>query len=91
MKRFFSVIVLVAGISFGAFAQQKEDITKTTTPVQKVHNTFSSHKHYNGYKVKKKTISGHKTVHKVNDAQGTVTDKSKKAGDLDKKVEKTHK
>ena len=91
MKKLFGLVALVAGLSFGAFAQQKEDITKTSTATQKVHNTFSKNKHYNGYKVKKKRMNGVKTVHKVNDTRGTVKDKSKKEGDLSKKVEVTPK
>jgi|GEM_PF-541534 len=91
MKKILGMLLLLTGMACGAFAQKKEDVTKTVTPVQKVHNTFSKHKHYNGYKVKKKRMNGIKTVHKVNDSKGTVTDKSKKAGDLDKKVKETHK
>jgi len=91
MKKLLGLFIIIMGLSFSSFAQQKEDITKTSTVPQKVHNTFSKHKHYNGYKVKKKRINGHKTVHKVNETEGTVKDKSKHAGDLDKKVEVTPK
>lgn len=40
---------------FSANAQTETKVKKTTTPVQKVHNTFSKRKHYKGYKVKTKT------------------------------------
>ena len=36
-------------------AQTEVKVTKTITPAQKVHNTFSRHKHYKGYKVKSKS------------------------------------
>lgn len=87
MKKIWIMLVCFACISLSSFAQQKEVITKTSTLPQKVHNTFSSHKEYNGYKVKKKRANRHKTVHKVNEDKGIIKDKSKKAGDIDKKVE----
>lgn len=60
-----------------AFAQEtvkkdkdKEKVRKTSTIGQKVHNTFSRHKHHNGYIVKtKRDDNGHtvKTKKKVVD------------------------
>ena len=58
-------------IAFAASAQTEVKVTKTTTPVQKVHNTFSRHKHYKGYKVKTKTPY-RKTTKKVNLKKGEV-------------------
>jgi ABC-type uncharacterized transport system permease subunit len=57
MKKLAAVLVMVFAIGITAFAQQvvvkKEDkVKKTTTIPQKIHNTFSKHKHYNGTKTK---------------------------------------
>jgi len=57
MKKLIAVFVMVFAIGVTAFAQQvvvkKEDkVKKTTTFSQKIHNTFSKHKHYNGTKTK---------------------------------------
>lgn len=57
MKKLAAVLVMVCAIGITAFAQQvvvkKEDkVKKTTTIPQKIHNTFSKHKHYNGTKTK---------------------------------------
>lgn len=57
MKKTITVLMMVLAISVTAFAKQvvvkKEDkVKKTTTIPQKIHNTFSKHKHYNGTKVK---------------------------------------
>ena len=57
MKKLIAVFVMVFAIGVTAFAQQvvvkKEDkVKKTTTIPQKIHNTFSKHKHYNGTKTK---------------------------------------
>ncbi len=58
MKKFLLMVMLFAGIAFGASAQQgalkKEKVKKTSTIPQKVHNTFSKHKKYSGVKVKRK-------------------------------------
>ena len=51
-------MVLAAGIS--SFARQTrvtkhtEKVKRTSSLGQKAHNTFSKHKRYNGYKVKRK-------------------------------------
>jgi hypothetical protein len=55
-----ATIILLMAMAVGVtttFAQQvvvkKEDkVKKTTTIPQKIHNTFSKHKHYSGTKVK---------------------------------------
>jgi hypothetical protein len=51
------VALMICSLGVTAFAQEvvvkKEDkIKKTTTIPQKIHNTFSKHKHYSGTKVK---------------------------------------
>ncbi len=76
MKKIIAVLVMVCTIGLTAFAQtehkdkEKEKVRKTSTIGEKVHNTFSRHKRYNGYKVKHKTeVNGHmvKTTKKVED------------------------
>ena len=73
MKKIIGLLLLC---SFGVsvFAQtvandkDHDKVKKTTNVGQKIHNTFSKHKHYNGYKVKHKTTeNGHevKTKKKV--------------------------
>jgi hypothetical protein len=58
MKKILIAMGLIVTIGVTAMAQQqevvkKEDkVKKTSTLGQKVHNTFSKHKHYNGTKVK---------------------------------------
>ena len=71
MKNLMLSFLLIAGIGFAANAQNKtlvvEDkkVTKKTSNVpEKVHNTFSKHKHYNGKKTKHV-----KTVEKTTPAQ----------------------
>ena len=60
-------------IAIGAQAQQTEvKVKKTTTPVQKVHNMTHRHKHYKGYKVKRKYADGHVRKKKVNTHTGEV-------------------
>ena len=62
-------------IAFGAQAQTPQTevkVKKTTTPVQKVHNVTHRHKHYKGYKVKRKYANGHKTTKKVDTKTGEV-------------------
>ncbi len=58
MKKVLLMVMLFAGIAFGASAQQgtlkKEKVKKTSTIPQKVHNTFSKHKKYSGVKSKRK-------------------------------------
>jgi len=57
MKRILFVLVMISLPGFMALAQQKvvkdeTKVSKTSSVQQKVHNTFSKHKHHNGYKVK---------------------------------------
>ena len=71
MKKIILMLLVSISIGFAAQAQEVETkVKKTTTPVQKVHNTFSRRKHYKGYKVKH-THNGHTTKHKVNLQKGT--------------------
>ena len=76
MKKLFALL-LVSIMAFAAHAQEKVEVKKTTTPVQKVHNTVSKHKHYKGYKTKHKYASGAKHVKKVNTMTGEVKRKDK--------------
>jgi hypothetical protein len=91
MKKLMSVLSLLAGLAF-AQAQttkpkEKEEVKKTSTPIEKVHNVFHPrHKHHNGYKVKRKTKHGRKYVKRVNTMEHTKTIKTKEAGSMDKKV-----
>jgi hypothetical protein len=59
------LFLLILGLTIGtaSFAQTETKYKKTSTVPQKVHNTFSKHKHYNGYK-NKHAAKGHKTKHK---------------------------
>ena len=58
MKKLIALSALALAISVNAIAQEhvvvkKEDkVKKTSTLGQKVHNTFSKHKRYNGTKTK---------------------------------------
>jgi hypothetical protein len=58
MKKTIAILLMVLTIGVTTtFAQQtivkKEDkVKKTTTIGQKIHNTFSKHKHYSGTKTK---------------------------------------
>ena len=66
MKKLILMLLVSISIGFAATAQEVETkVKKTTTPVQKVQNTFSRRKHYKGYKIKH-TRNGHTTKHKVN-------------------------
>ena len=57
MKKIALILTMVFAIGLTSIAQQvvvkKEDkVKKTTTLKQKIHNTFSKHKHYSGTKTK---------------------------------------
>jgi hypothetical protein len=57
MKKMFVFLMIAGTLSIAATAQEKVEkkevkIKKTSSPGQKVHNTFSKHKHYDGVKVK---------------------------------------
>jgi opacity protein-like surface antigen len=81
MKKLLLLAVFTISLGLASQAQDSQTkVKKTSTAGQKVHNTFSKHKHHNGYKVKKeKNGVQHKT--KVNTTTGEVkqkTDKDKK-------------
>ena len=69
MKRILMLIAVVLFTGMAAQAQTEIKVKKTTTPGQKVHNTFSKHKRYKGYKVKGK-VNGHKIKGNVNAKTG---------------------
>jgi Ni/Co efflux regulator RcnB len=53
------ILALMLAVAMGATAMAQEKVTKdevkvkkTSTIPQKIHNTFSKHKHYSGTKVK---------------------------------------
>ena len=78
MKKLLSLLALAACINLSTHAQSKDTkVKKTSSPTQKVHNTFSKHKHYNGYKVKKDS-SGVEKKTKVNTTTGEVKRKEGK-------------
>ena len=91
MKKFIAILTLCAGLAV-ANAQttqpkQKEEVKKTATVPQKIHNVIHpNHKEHDGYKVKRKTKHGRKYVKRVNTQDHTTTVKTKKVGDMDKKV-----
>jgi hypothetical protein len=65
MKKLVLLMFVFVGFCFYANAQQEHvKVKKTTSAVQKVHNTFSKRKHYKGYKIKH-TKNGHTTKTKV--------------------------
>ncbi len=70
MKKAALMFVMLCTVASISFAQQEVDKTtkvkKTSNVGQKVHNTFSKHKHYNGYKVKKTSdVNGHEVKTKT--------------------------
>jgi ABC-type metal ion transport system substrate-binding protein len=71
MKKLISLLIISISLCLTAKAQQEQiKVKKTTTATQKVHNTFSKHKHYKGYKIKH-TKNGHTVKRKVNLKKGT--------------------
>lgn len=77
MKKLLLFLMLTFSIGIVTQAQDgKDKIKKTSTGPQKVHNTFSKHKHYKGYKVKHKH-HGVTHKHKVDTKHGEVKDRTK--------------
>ena len=75
MKKLLFFLMLTFSMGIVAHAQDDKDkVKKTSTPTQKVHNTFSKNKKYKGYKVKHKH-NGVTTKHKVDKKHGEVKDK----------------
>ena len=76
MKKIILLLIMTLSIGSFAFAQTETKVKTTSTIPQKVHNTFSKHKHYNGYKTKK--VRGH---HKIKHKHTTTKDIIKKKED----------
>ena len=75
MKKALLLVMITFSIGIVAKAQDDKDkVKKTSTPIQKVHNTVSSHKKYKGYKTKHKH-SGVTRKHKVDVKHGDVKNK----------------
>ena len=75
MKKLLFLLMLTFSIGIVAKAQDDKDkMKKTSTPIQKVHNTVSRHKKYSGYKVKHRR-HGHTAKHKVDMKDDEVKDK----------------
>jgi hypothetical protein len=78
MKKLLLFLMLTFGIGIVTHAQDDKDkVKKTSTGPQKVHNTFSKHKHYKGYKAKHKH-NGVTHKHKVDNREHEVKDKTTK-------------
>ena len=78
MKKLLLMAAIAISISFAATAQDSvTKVKKTSTPRQKVHNTFSKNKEHNGYKVKSES-NGKERKTKVNTTTGEVKQKSDK-------------
>ncbi|MEO6455889.1 MAG: hypothetical protein ABIN97_17540 [Ginsengibacter sp.] len=76
MKKLLFLLMLAFTISIAATAQDSKDKVKATSTVpQKVHNTFSKHKHHKGYKTKHEH-NGRTTKHKVDVKKGEVKTKT---------------
>ncbi len=72
----FSLFILTIGLTAKAQDNDNKDkLKKTSTVPQKVHNTFSKHKKFSGYKTKHEH-HGVKRKHKVNYKTGKVINKT---------------
>ena len=76
MKKLLFLFMLAFTVGITAQAQEMDKMKKTSTPIQKVHNTVSHHKKYKGYKVKHQH-HGRLHKHKVDYKDGDVKNKSK--------------
>jgi hypothetical protein len=75
MKKLLFLVMLTFSIGIAVKAQDDKDkIKKTSTPMQKAHNTVSKHKKYNGYKVKHEH---HGVKHKMEVKKGETESKTK--------------
>lgn len=64
MKKLLFLMILSLTLGSAVMAQDDKDKSKnTTTPMEKVHNTFSKNKESNGHMTKHKH-NGHKHKHK---------------------------
>ena len=76
MKKLLILLMLSFSIGLTTYAQDSKDkVKKTSTVPQKVHNTFSKHKHYKGYKAKH-DHNGSTLKHKVNVKKGEAKTKT---------------
>jgi len=76
MKKILFLLMLSISVSLATHAQDDKDkVKKTSTVPQKVHNTFSKHKHYKGYKAKHKD-EGRTLKHKVDVKHGEAKTKA---------------
>lgn len=76
MKKLLFLLMIAFSISLTTNAQDDKDkVKKTSTVPQKVHNTFSKHKHYKGYKAKHEH-GGRTQKHKVDVKKGEVKNKA---------------
>ncbi|MDQ6756495.1 MAG: hypothetical protein M3004_06130 [Bacteroidota bacterium] len=76
MKKLLFLVIISLSLGIAVNAQEKDKVKKTSTIPQKVHNTFSKHKKYKGYKIKRKH-HGIKHKHKVDYKDGEVKNKTK--------------
>jgi hypothetical protein len=71
MKKIAFLVLMFCAFSAVTFAQDPQvkettKVKKTSNLGQKVHNTFSKHKHHNGYKIKKtKDVNGKEVKEKT--------------------------
>ncbi|MEO7265938.1 MAG: hypothetical protein ABIW38_13555 [Ferruginibacter sp.] len=79
--KLITMLLFLLGINFSVMAQEKTktEVKPTTTVGQKVHNTFSKHKHHKGHKYKKTYPNGSKHITKTNSMTGAVKRKHKPA------------
>lgn len=78
MKKLLFFVLLTFTIGIVAKAQDDKDkMKKTSTPMQKMHNTVSHHKRYKGYKVKHHH-HGVTKKHKVDLKEGETKNKTNK-------------
>lgn len=78
MKKLLFLLMLTFTIAIATKAQDDKDKVKATSTLpQKVHNTFSKHKHYKGYKSKHEH-NGRTKKHKVDLKHGVVKTKTEK-------------
>lgn len=76
MKKVLILLIVIMSINITVNAQEKDKVKKTSTVPEKVHNTFSKHKRYKGYKIKRKH-HGVTRKHKVDYKDGEVKNKVK--------------
>ena len=78
MKKLLFMLMFAFGIGMVSHAQDDKDkVKKTSTVPQKVHNTFSKHKHHKGYKAKHEH-NGRTAKHKVDVKNGDTKTKTDK-------------